>query len=369
MSVNQAAASTEESARSNRTGTPTEGYAALTPKAPLVPFSFERREPREHDVVIDIQYCGICHSDIHQAREEWGEATFPMVPGHEIVGTVKAVGSKVKRFKVGDRAGVGCFVDSCRACPECQRGQEQYCSVLTSWTYNGREQDQLTPTYGGYSERIVVDENYVLRMPENLPADGSAPLLCAGITLYSPLKHWGAGPGKKVAIVGLGGLGHMGVKLAHALGAEVTVLSQSNRKAQDAKRLGADHFYATSDPQTFAKLERHFDLIVNTVSADINWNDYLKLLKVDGAMIVVGIPEKENAVAAASIVMGRRTLAGSAIGGIEETQEMLDFCGQHNIVSDIEVIPIQKVNEAYERVLKSDVRYRFVIDMASLKQR
>jgi uncharacterized zinc-type alcohol dehydrogenase-like protein len=320
-------------------------------------------------VVIDIQYCGICHSDIHQAREEWGEATFPMVPGHEIVGTVKAVGSKVKRFKVGDRAGVGCFVDSCRACPECQRGQEQYCSVLTSWTYNGREQDQLTPTYGGYSERIVVDENYVLRMPENLPADGSAPLLCAGITLYSPLKHWGAGPGKKVAIVGLGGLGHMGVKLAHALGAEVTVLSQSNRKAQDAKRLGADHFYATSDPETFAKLERHFDLIVNTVSADINWNDYLKLLKVDGAMIVVGIPEKENAVAAASIVMGRRTLAGSAIGGIEETQEMLDFCGQHNIVSDIEVIPIQKVNEAYERVLKSDVRYRFVIDMASLKQR
>ena len=369
MSVNQAAVSTEESARSNRTGTAAKGYAALTPKAPLVPFSFQRREPREHDVVIDIQYCGICHSDIHQAREEWGEATFPMVPGHEIVGTVKAVGSKVKRFKAGDRAGVGCFVDSCRACPECQRGQEQYCSVLTSWTYNGREQDQLTPTYGGYSERIVVDENYVLRMPENLPADGSAPLLCAGITLYSPLKHWGAGPGKKVAIVGLGGLGHMGVKLAHALGAEVTVLSQSNRKAQDAKRLGADHFYATSDPETFAKLERHFDLIVNTVSADINWNDYLKMLKVDGAMIVVGIPEKENAVAAASLVMGRRTLAGSAIGGIEETQEMLDFCGQHNIVSDIEVIPIQKVNEAYERVLKSDVRYRFVIDMASLRQR
>jgi alcohol dehydrogenase (NADP+) len=369
MSVNQAAVSTDDSARSKSASTTTNGYAAMTPKAPLVPFSFERREPREHDVVIDIQYCGICHSDIHQAREEWGEATFPMVPGHEIVGTVKAVGSKVKPFKVGDRAGVGCFVDSCRACPECQRGQEQYCSVLTSWTYNGREQDQLTPTYGGYSERIVVDENYVLRMPENLPADGSAPLLCAGITLYSPLKHWGAGPGKKVAIVGLGGLGHMGVKLAHALGAEVTVLSQSNRKAQDAKRLGADQFYATSDPETFAKLERHFDLIVNTVSADINWNDYLKLLKVDGAMIVVGIPEKENAVAAASLVMGRRTLAGSAIGGIEETQEMLDFCGQHNIVSDIEVIPIQKVNEAYERVLKSDVRYRFVIDMASLKQR
>jgi uncharacterized zinc-type alcohol dehydrogenase-like protein len=341
----------------------------MTPKAPLVPFSFERRALREHDVVIDIQYCGICHSDIHQAREEWGEAAFPMVPGHEIAGAVKAIGSKVKRFKVGDRAGVGCFVDSCRACPECQRGLEQYCSVLTSWTYNGREQDQVTPTYGGYSERIVVDENYVLRMPENLAPDASAPLLCAGITLYSPLKHWGAGPGKRVAIVGLGGLGHMGVKLAHALGAEVTVLSQSSRKAQDAKRLGADHFYAASDPETFPKLERHFDLIINTVSAGINWNDYLKLLKVDGAVIVVGIPEKENAVAASSIVMGRRTLAGSAIGGVEETQEMLDFCGQHNIVSDIEVIPIQKVNEAYERVLKSDVRYRFVIDMASLKQR
>ena len=369
MSVNQVSVNTEESARPNRASTRTRGFAALTPKTPLVPFSFERREPREHDVVINIQYCGICHSDIHQAREEWGEASFPMVPGHEIVGTVKAVGSKVKRFKVGDRAGVGCFVDSCRACPECQRGLEQYCSVLTSWTYNGHEQDQLTPTYGGYSERIVVDENYVLRMPENLPADASAPLLCAGITLYSPLKHWGAGPGKRVAIIGLGGLGHMGVKLAHALGAEVTVLSQSNRKAQDAKRLGADHFYATSDPETFTKLQRHFDLILNTVSADINWNDYLKLLKVDGAMVVVGIPEKENAVAASSIVMGRRTLAGSAIGGIEETQQMLDFCGQHNIVSDVEVIPIQKVNEAYERVLKSDVRYRFVIDMASLRER
>ncbi len=367
MSANQVDVSTEESARSNQTGITTRGYAALKPKAALVPFSFERRKPREHDVVIDIQYCGICHSDIHQAREEWGEATFPMVPGHEIVGTVKAVGSKVKKFKVGDRAGVGCFVDSCRACSECQRGLEQYCSVLTSWTYNGREQDQATPTYGGYSEGIVVDENYVLRMPANLPADASAPLLCAGITLYSPLKHWGAGPGKKVAIVGLGGLGHMGVKLAHALGAEVTVLSQSRRKEQDARRLGADHYYATSDPETFTKLEKHFDLILNTVSADINWNDYLKLLKVDGAMVVVGIPEKENAVAAASIVMGRRSLAGSAIGGVQETQEMLDFCGQHDIVSEIEVIPIQKVNEAYERVLKSDVRYRFVIDMASLR--
>jgi uncharacterized zinc-type alcohol dehydrogenase-like protein len=237
--------------------------------------------------------------------------------------------------------------------------------VRTSWTYNGREKDE-TPTYGGYSERIVVDENYVLRIPDGVALDAGAPLLCAGITLYSPLKHWQAGPGKKVAIVGMGGLGHMGVKLAHALGAEVTVLSQSLSKQQDGKRLGADHYYATSDPGTFTRLERHFDLIINTVSADINWNDYLKLLKVDGTMVVVGIPEKENSVKAGSIVMGRRSLAGSAIGGIRETQEMLDFCGKHKIASDIEMIPIQKVNEAFERVLKSDVRYRFVIDMASL---
>lgn len=368
MSVNQATVSTEEVTGTSAAGKSTRGYAALTAKAKLTPFSFERRPLREHDVLIDIDYCGICHSDIHQAREEWGEAIFPMVPGHEIVGTVKALGSKVEKVKTGDRVGVGCFVDSCRTCPECKSGLEQYCSVLTSWTYNGHQQDQTTPTYGGYSEKIVVDENYVLRIPENLPADASAPLLCAGITLYSPLKHWQAGPGKKVAIVGLGGLGHMGVKLAHALGAEVTVLSQSSRKQQDARRLGADHFFATSDPETFNKLQRHFDLILNTVSADIDWNEYLKLLKVDGTMVVVGIPEKENAVAAASIVMGRKSLAGSAIGGLQETQEMLDFCGKHNIVSDIEVIPIQQVNEAYERVLKSDVRYRFVIDMASLKK-
>jgi uncharacterized zinc-type alcohol dehydrogenase-like protein len=367
MTVNQISVGTDESARPIVSDRATSGYAALTAKAPLAPFSFERREPREHDVLIDIQYCGICHSDIHQARDEWGEAIFPMVPGHEITGTVKAVGAKVTKFKVGDRVGVGCFVDSCRSCPECRRGLEQYCSVRTSWTYNGREKDE-TPTYGGYSEKIVVDENYVLRIPDKLPLDAAAPLLCAGITLYSPLKHWQAGPGKKAAIIGLGGLGHMGVKLAHALGAEVTVLSQSLRKQEDGKRLGADHFYATSDPETFTKLERYFDLIINTVSAEMDWNQYLKLLKVDGAMVVVGIPEKENAVAAASIVMGRRSLAGSAIGGIQETQEMLDFCGKQKIVSDVEVIPIQQVNEAYERVLKSDVRYRFVIDMASLKR-
>lgn len=370
MTSNQAIIGAEETPRTAPPGCQTRGYAALSAKAKLEPFSFQRREQREHDVLIDIQYCGICHSDIHQAGAEWGgEPIFPMVPGHEITGIVKAVGSKVRKFKVGDHVGVGCFVDSCRTCPECRRGLEQYCSVLTSWTYNGREQDQITPTFGGYSERIVVDENYVLRIPDSLPLDASAPLLCAGITLYSPLKHWKAGPGKKVAIVGLGGLGHMGVKLAHALGAEVTVLSQSLRKKDDGIRLGADHYYATSDPETFVKLERNFDLIINTVSSDINWNDYLKLLTLDGSMVVVGIPERDVPIKAMSLVTGRRSLAGSAIGGIQETQEMLDFCAKHKIVSDIETIAIQQVNEAYERVLKSAVRYRFVIDMASLKNK
>ncbi len=341
------------------------GYAAASVKAPLTPFTFERREPREHDVAIDIQYCGICHSDIHQVRDEWGGSIFPMVPGHEIAGIVRAVGGKVTKYKVGDKVGVGCMVDSCRHCEQCARGLEQYCTEGLVLTYNSREHDGA-PTMGGYSNNIVVDENYVLRMPDNLPLAACAPLLCAGITLYSPLKHWNAGPGKKVAIIGLGGLGHMGVKLAHALGAEVTVLSQSLRKQADGKRLGADHFYATSDPKTFARLKGSFDLIINTVSADIDWNQYLTLLKVDGNFVVVGVPEKPVPLAAFALIMGRRSIAGSGIGGIQETQEMLDFCGRQNIVSDIEVVPIQKVNEAYERVLKSDVRYRFVIDMASL---
>jgi uncharacterized zinc-type alcohol dehydrogenase-like protein len=345
------------------------GYAASAAKAPLAPYSFERRQPREHDVVIDIKYCGICHSDIHQVRDEWSEyqeeAIFPMVPGHEIAGVMSAVGAKVTKHKVGDKVGVGCFVDSCRTCPECRSGLEQYCSVKTVWTYNARD-NEGTPTYGGYSDRIVVDENYALRMPKNLPLEACAPLLCAGITLYSPLKHWHAGPGKKVAIVGLGGLGHMGVKLAHALGAEVTVLSQTLRKQDDGKRLGADHFYATSDPETFTKLARSFDLVLNTVSAQMDWNQYLSLLKVDGSMVVVGLPEKDIPVGAFALTGGRRSLAGSAIGGIRETQEMLDFCDAHGVACDIEVVPIQKVNEAYERVLKSDVRYRFVIDMATL---
>lgn len=345
------------------------GYAALTAKARLAPYSFESSDPREHDVVIEIQYCGICHSDIHQTRDEWSdyqeESIFPMVPGHEIAGVVSAVGNKVTKHKVGDKVGVGCFVDSCRTCAECQRGLEQYCSVLTVWTYNGRDKEG-TPTYGGYSDRIVVDENYVLRMPDNLPLNACAPLLCAGITLYSPLRHWNAGPGKKVAIVGLGGLGHMGVKLAHALGAEVTVLSQSLKKQEDGKRLGADHFFATSDPETFTNLAGSFDLIINTASAKMDWNQYLSLLKIDGTLVVVGLPDKDIPISAFSLTARRRSLAGSQIGGIHETQEMLDFCSRHGVTCDIEVLPIQKVNEAYERVLKSDVRYRFVIDMASL---
>jgi uncharacterized zinc-type alcohol dehydrogenase-like protein len=345
------------------------GYAALEARAPLGPYSFERREPREHDIVIDIKYCGVCHSDIHQTRDEWSkyqeESIFPMVPGHEIAGIVEAVGNKVTKYKVGDKVGVGCFVDSCRTCSECRQGLEQYCTVGTIWTYNGRDKEGK-PTYGGYSDKIVVDENYALRMPENLPLDACAPLLCAGITLYSPLKHWNAGPGKKVAIIGLGGLGHMGVKLAHALGAEVTVLSQSLKKQADGKRLGADHFYATSDPETFTNLASYFDLIVNTVSAPIDWNEYLNLLKTDGTMVIVGLPEKDIPLGAFSLTARRRSVAGSQIGGIRETQEMLDFCAKHGVACDIEVVPIQKINEAYERVLKSDVRYRFVIDMASL---
>ena len=348
----------------------TKGYAAPSVKAPLAPFTFERRELRENDVAIDIQFCGICHSDIHQVNDEWSDymepAIFPMVPGHEIAGVVTAVGNKVKKYKVGDKVGVGCLVDSCRTCPQCTTDLEQYCAVGMTPTYNGRDKEG-NPTYGGYSEKIVVDENYVLRIPDKLPLDASAPLLCAGITLYSPLRHWKAGPGKKVAIVGLGGLGHMGVKLAHAMGAEVTVLSQSLKKQADGKRLGADHFYATSDPETFTKLKNYFDLIINTVSAQMDWDQLLSLVKVDGAMVVVGAPEKKIPIGAFPLIGGRRSLAGSAIGGIKETQEMLDFCGKHGITSDVEVIPIQKVNEAYKRVLKSDVRYRFVIDMASLK--
>lgn len=344
---------------------PTKAYAAPAAKAPLAPFSIDRRAPREHDVAIAIKYCGICHSDIHQAREEWGSAAFPMVPGHEIAGIVTAVGSGVTKYKIGDHVGVGCFVDSCRTCRYCRRGDENFCAGGMIFTYNSKEKDGA-PTYGGYSQDIVVDENYVLSIPENLPLDAAAPLLCAGITLYSPLNHWHAGPGKRVAIAGLGGLGHMGVKIAHAMGAHVTVLSQTLRKEADARRMGADDYYATSDPGTFKKLAGSFDLIVNTISGEIDWNQYLSLLAVDGTMVLVGVPDKPLSMGAFGLVVGRHSVAGSIIGGIRETQEMLDFCGRHNIVSDIEVIPASKINEAYDRVVKSDVRYRFVIDCATL---
>jgi uncharacterized zinc-type alcohol dehydrogenase-like protein len=345
---------------------PAKGYAAKSPKSPLAPFTFERRDLKEHDVGIDIKFCGICHSDIHQVRDEWGGSMFPMVPGHEITGIVSKVGPKVTKFKVGDQVGVGCIVDSCRHCSHCEDGIEQYCKEGMTGTYNAMERDGSAATQGGYANNIVVDENYVLNIPKNLPLDAAAPLLCAGITLYSPLMHWKAGPSKKVAIIGMGGLGHMGVKIAHALGAEVTVLSHSMKKVDDAKRLGADHFYATSDPETFTKLSGTFDLMINTVSAEMDWNQYLGLLRLDGSMVVVGIPEKPTPISSFSLIMGRKSLAGSGIGGIQETQEMLDFCSKHNIVCDIEVIAAEKINEAYERVLKSDVRYRFVIDMATL---
>lgn len=345
---------------------PAKGVAALKAKAPLVPFSFERRVPREHDVLIDIKFCGICHSDIHQARDEWGASVFPMVPGHEIAGIVTEVGSKVTKYKVGDKVGVGCLVDSCRTCASCREGLENYCENGLTGTYNSTDRETGAATQGGYSDKITVDENFVLKIPDGIPLDAGAPLLCAGITLYSPLMHWKAGPGKKVAIIGLGGLGHMGVKIAHALGAEVTVLSHTLKKLEDGKRLGADHFYATSDPKTFEELGGHFDLIINTVSAKMDWNQYLELLKRDGTLVILGIPEEQVSLGAFPLVGKRRNLSGSMIGGIKETQEMLDFCDKHKIACDIEVIPAQKINEAYERVLKSDVRYRFVIDMATL---
>jgi alcohol dehydrogenase (NADP+) len=295
-----------------------------------------------------------------------GGSTFPIVPGHEIAGIVSQVGSKASNYKEGDRVGVGCFVDSCRICSPCHRGLEQYCIEGCTLTYNGIERDGKTPTQGGYSNKIVVDENYILRIPDKLPLDRAAPLMCAGITLYSPLMHWKANPGKKVAIIGFGGLGHMGVKIARSLGSEVTVLSHSLKKQEDAKRMGSDYFYATSDPQTFDKNNGYFDLIVNTVSVELDLSKYTDLLALDGTMVIVGLPEKEMSIGAFSLINARRSIAGSVIGGINETQQMLDFCNKHNISCDIELIPIQKVNEAYERVINSDVRYRFVIDNKSL---
>jgi uncharacterized zinc-type alcohol dehydrogenase-like protein len=345
---------------------PTTGYAAMSAKAALEPYSFERRDVGPHDVLITISHCGICHSDIHQVRDEWGGSLFPMVPGHEIVGTVVRVGAKVTRFKTGDRAGVGCFVDSCRTCPACREGLEQYCETGMVLTYSGRDKDGRI-TQGGYSTQIVVDENYVLRIPPTLSAAGAAPLLCAGITTYSPLRHWGVGRYHKLAVVGLGGLGHMAVKIAKALGIEVTVLSTSEGKRADAERLGATDFAVTSKPDTFARLRRRFDFILDTVSAPHDYNAYVNLLHTDGTMILVGAPDKPAPLEPFPLIMHRRRIAGSVIGGIRETQEMLDFCAEHQIESDVEVIPIQQVNKAYERVIKGDVRFRFVIDLASLK--
>jgi uncharacterized zinc-type alcohol dehydrogenase-like protein len=341
------------------------GYAATDASKPLTPFTFERREPNDDDVVISVKYCGLCHSDIHQARNEWGNSKYPMVPGHEVAGIVSAVGSRVTKFRVGDHVGVGCFVNSCVGMPERNVDIEQYLPGCVQ-TYNDVEADGTTPTYGGYSDSIVVKEGYVLSFPKNIPLDSGAPLLCAGITLYSPLAHWKAGPGKKVAIVGMGGLGHMGVKIGAAMGADITVLSQTLSKKEDGLKLGAKDYYATSDAETFKKLAGTFDLIICTVGTVIDWNAYLNMLKVDGTMVLVGVPEHPVPVHAFSVIAGRKALAGSGIGSIKETQEMLDFCGKHDIVAEIEKINIQEINEAYERVLKSDVRYRFVIDIASL---
>lgn len=345
--------------------TQVKAYAAHTSTDPLVPTLIERRELGAADVLIAVEFAGICHSDIHTVRGDWGRQPYPVVPGHEIVGIVTEVGPGVTRHQVGDRVGVGCLVNSCRECVNCVAGNEHFCLNGAIGTYAATDRDGST-TQGGYSTHVVVDEHFALSVPEGLDPAAAAPLLCAGITTYSPLRHWNAGPGRKVAVVGLGGLGHMGVKLAHAMGAEVTVLSQSLKKQEDAARLGADHYYATSDPATFDVLAGSFDLVLNTVSASIDANAYLRLLAVDGALVNVGAPPEPFSVAAMSLIHGRHTFAGSMIGGIPETQEMLDFCAEHGIGADIEVIAADGINEAYERVLASDVRYRFVIDVATL---
>ncbi|WP_326762489.1 NAD(P)-dependent alcohol dehydrogenase [Streptomyces phaeochromogenes] len=340
-------------------------YVATAATEPLAPTTVERREVGPHDVLIEIKYCGICHSDISHARSEWGEQVYPIVPGHEIAGIVTDVGSEVGRFAVGDRVGVGCLVESCRECESCLKGEEQYCLKGNTLTYGGIDKDG-TITQGGYSTHVVVTEDFVVRIPEGIDLDEAAPLLCAGITTYSPLRRWGAGPGKQVAVIGLGGLGHLAVKLAHAMGAEVTVLSQSLKKMDDGLRLGADHYHATSDPATFEQLAGTFDLIVNTVSAKLDLDAYLGLLAVNGALVNVGAPAEPLSLNVFSLIMRGRAYAGSLIGGIRETQEMLDFCAEHGIGSEIEVIPADRINEVYDRVLASDVRYRFVIDTSTL---
>lgn len=342
------------------------GYAAHNATDPLIDFNFERRETGPHDVQIEIMFCGVCHSDIHQVRNEWYNSIYPMVPGHEIVGKVTKVGDHVKKFKVGDLAGVGCLVDSCRECRNCKRDLEQFCENGWVGTYNSMEKDGKTVTYGGYSNNIVVDERFTLSISPALELAEVAPLLCAGITTYSPLKHWKVGPGHKVGIMGLGGLGHMGVKFAAAFGAEVTMLSTSPAKEADARRLGAHHFALTTDEATVKGLANTFDFILNTVSATHDYGMYMNMLTTDGVMACVGAPPTPAQIHAFSLIMNRRSIAGSAIGGLAETQEMLDFCAEHNITSDIELIAIKDINEAYERMIKNDVRYRFVIDMKTL---
>ena len=369
--MSEAARQTAKEATSGKPKTfAADAFAAGSPTSGLAALAIPRREPRPQDVQIEILFCGVCHSDLHQVRNEWKDVmptVYPVVPGHEIVGRVTKVGSAVTKFKAGDIAAVGCMVDSCRQCAACKAGEEQYCENFLILTYNGEDKILGGVTYGGYSTAIVVDENYVLRVPKGLDPAGVAPLLCAGITTYSPLRHWSVGKGQKVGIVGLGGLGHMGVKFAHAFGAHVVLFTTSPNKTADAKRLGADEVVNSRNSEEMQKHAASFDFILDTVSADHDLNALLQLLKLDGTLMLVGAPEKPAPVAAFNFLMKRRRLAGSAIGGIRETQEMLDFCGKHRITSDIELIPIQKINDAYERLLKSDVKYRFVIDMASLK--
>ncbi len=341
-------------------------FAAQDAESTLGPWNLERRAPGPGDIQIEILYCGVCHSDLHQIRNEWGNSIFPMVPGHEIVGRISKIGSDVKKFKVGELAGVGCLVDSCRKCENCKEGLEQYCLNGSSPTYNGLEQDKKTPTYGGYSKMIVADQDFVLRISDKLPLQNVAPLLCAGITTYSPLRHWNVGKGHKLAVLGLGGLGHMAVKFGVSFGAEVTMLSSSPSKKEDARKLGAHKFLLTSDPEQLKSVQGYFDFIIDTVSAPHNYNEYLGLLRTNGVLICVGAPPAPAQIYAFNLIGGRKSIAGSLIGGLPETQEMLNYCADHQIVSDIELINIQEIHRAYDRMLKGDVKYRFVIDMATL---
>ena len=341
-------------------------YAALDSKSPLVPYTFQQRQARPDDVIIDIEYCGVCHSDLHQARNDWGFSRYPIVPGHEVIGRVKSIGTSVTKFKVGDLVGIGCMVDSCRTCSACHQGLEQYCEAGNTQTYGSLDRHDQTPTYGGYAQTIIASQEFVLKVPENLDTQSIAPILCAGITTWSPLKHWNVGKGSKVAVVGLGGLGHMAIKLAHALGAEVTLFTRSANKEQDARDLGADHVVLSTDPTQMKSVKNQFDLIIDTVPYDHDLKPYIPTLALSGTLVLVGYLGEfsSNSV---PMIMGRKSIAGSVIGGIQETQELLDFCGQHNIVSDVEVIEMQNINEAFERMLQSDVKYRFVIDMKSLQ--